>query len=196
MEAKELILKTSVELAAEGGVKELTIDKVASKAGMSKGGVFYHYKTKDDLLYGMVNYIIDQFESESHRLVDQGMDCARASVLGAFTDSIDQKERIMAMIATMAHDPSIMAKTKYRYQEWIDQIQLSGCTRDTALLIVTAIDGFFISTAFGMSSDPQGERPILRDRLLSLLDADENYWYVQAFRSALAKLESEELVLA
>lgn len=196
MEAKELILKTSVQLAAEGGVKELTIDKVAVKAGMSKGGVFYHYKTKDDLLLGMVNYIIDQFESESQRLVEQGMDCARASIHASFTDSIDQKERIMAMIATVAHDHTIMAKTRERYQDWIDHIQSSGCTRDIALLIVTAIDGFFVSSAFGMSSDPQAERIILRDRLLRLLEEDENYWYVQAFRVAIAKMEAEELVLA
>ncbi|WP_371362004.1 hypothetical protein SRRS_32680 [Sporomusa rhizae] len=48
-ETKEQILRAAAEIINVEGVFSLTLEAVAKKAGISKGGLLYHFPTKDDL---------------------------------------------------------------------------------------------------------------------------------------------------
>ena len=47
---KELILEVAREIAAEKGVGQLTLEAVADRAGISKGGLLYHFPGKKELI--------------------------------------------------------------------------------------------------------------------------------------------------
>lgn len=196
IDVRTKILDTAIKVAVDSGIKGLTIDNVAATAGMSKGGVFYHFKSKEELLEAMVNHIIDQFEAECEKLQQSGMDPLMASIESAFTASTEQKNRICAMVAAVAHDRTIPSRTNLRFEEWINELQSSGCSRGTALLVVHAIDGYYMSNAFEMVQNIDRDREILKERLLEIVRADMDYWYVQAFRHAVKMAEAEELVNA
>ncbi len=52
------------------GVAHLTLDAAAAEAGLSKGGVLYHFPSRDSLVAGMVDKIIDEFDRDIESRLD------------------------------------------------------------------------------------------------------------------------------
>lgn len=63
---KQRILETSLQLFQENGYYGVTVDQIVSKTGASKGGFYYHFKSKDELLYEIhdifISYVIKKAE--------------------------------------------------------------------------------------------------------------------------------------
>lgn len=53
---KEIIMEAAIKVISEKGYLGATMDGIASEAGVAKGTLYYHFKTKEDLF----NYIIKQ----------------------------------------------------------------------------------------------------------------------------------------
>ncbi|EAE2866200.1 TetR family transcriptional regulator, partial [Listeria monocytogenes] len=51
---KNNLLTAASEIVKEEGVVKLTLEAVAQRAGVSKGGLLYHYPSKEALIKGMV----------------------------------------------------------------------------------------------------------------------------------------------
>ncbi|SWD32702.1 transcriptional regulator [Klebsiella pneumoniae] len=51
---KKNILIAASEIVKEEGVVKLTLEAVAQRAGVSKGGLLYHFPSKEALIKGMV----------------------------------------------------------------------------------------------------------------------------------------------
>ena len=49
------------------GARALTLDAVAAEAGVSKGGVLYHFATKRALIDGLIARWLDDFEDAARR---------------------------------------------------------------------------------------------------------------------------------
>ena len=58
--SREKILDAAAELVSEIGSGRLTLDAVAERAGLSKGGLLYNFPTKEALLQGMIQRLIDE----------------------------------------------------------------------------------------------------------------------------------------
>jgi AcrR family transcriptional regulator len=58
---KENILDAARTVIARSGVNNASMQAIAEEAGLSKGALYYHYKSKDDILYAL----IDQFLREA-----------------------------------------------------------------------------------------------------------------------------------
>ena len=50
------VLEAAAELVAQDGAAKLTLDAVAERVGLSKGGILHHFATKDSLIAAMVTY--------------------------------------------------------------------------------------------------------------------------------------------
>lgn len=57
-----MILEAASNLVQEQGASALTLDATCAKAGMSKGGLLYHFRSKDDLMLALLGY--------QHRIMD------------------------------------------------------------------------------------------------------------------------------
>src|SRR5918995_4669163 len=62
--SREKILDAAAELVSEIGSGRLTLEAVAERAGLSKGGLLYNFPTKEALLQGMVQRLVDQVSVE------------------------------------------------------------------------------------------------------------------------------------
>ncbi|CAN5159382.1 MAG: TetR family transcriptional regulator [Nocardioidaceae bacterium] len=51
---RDRILDSFEKILVSGGTRSATIDAVAAEAAVSKGGLLYHFRSKDDLLDGML----------------------------------------------------------------------------------------------------------------------------------------------
>lgn len=53
---KDKICEAAMQLAIRDGLLAMTLDNVAKQAGISKGGVIYHFPSKDELVRGVLDY--------------------------------------------------------------------------------------------------------------------------------------------
>ena len=63
-DARERILDAALAVADRVGAAHLTLDAVATEAGVSKGGLLYHFASKDLLLKGVVEHHMEQHRSD------------------------------------------------------------------------------------------------------------------------------------
>lgn len=61
-ETRDKICEAAIRTAGRDGLMAMTLDNVAKEAGVSKGGVMYHFSSKDELVRGMLDYFGAQLE--------------------------------------------------------------------------------------------------------------------------------------
>ena len=59
---REKLCEAAIEIAARDGLSSMTLDNVARHAGVSKGGVTYHFPSKEKLVEGVVEHFGDRLE--------------------------------------------------------------------------------------------------------------------------------------
>ena len=69
-DTKARIIDAAGEVVLRDGVARLTLDAAAAEAGLSKGGVLYHFPTRDALVAGMVEKIIREFDEDIDQRVN------------------------------------------------------------------------------------------------------------------------------
>ncbi|MTJ83607.1 MAG: TetR/AcrR family transcriptional regulator [Telmatospirillum sp.] len=67
---RRLLLDCAAKLAIEGGFSAVTVQAVADGAGVTKGGLFHHFPSKQALIDAVVQDLMVQIDAE----IDQAMD--------------------------------------------------------------------------------------------------------------------------
>lgn len=57
---KDIIMDATLDLLENQSLDDISLAKIATTAGISKGTLYYHYKTKEDILLDITNRFIDQ----------------------------------------------------------------------------------------------------------------------------------------
>ena len=57
------LLDAAIDVIRRDGARALTLDAVAAEAGVSKGGLLYHFASKRALIDGLLERWLDDFEA-------------------------------------------------------------------------------------------------------------------------------------
>jgi AcrR family transcriptional regulator len=71
-EKEKVIIQSGMKLFAQKGFSSTSVQEIASESNISKGAFYLHFKSKDDLLLSILEYIFDTIESS--RLVFENQD--------------------------------------------------------------------------------------------------------------------------
>src|SRR5690348_15012627 len=55
------MFRAALEVCAEKGFHETTVDEIAARAGLSKGSLYYHFRSKEDLFLSALEEMVDEF---------------------------------------------------------------------------------------------------------------------------------------
>nr|WP_091743042.1 TetR/AcrR family transcriptional regulator [Marininema mesophilum] len=58
------MLTAASDIVRERGVSKLTLEAVANRAGVSKGGMFYHFPSREDLVQAMIDELSVDFMND------------------------------------------------------------------------------------------------------------------------------------
>lgn len=167
------LLDAALAVVRRDGSQALTLDAVAAQAGVSKGGLLYHFKSKRQLLDAMVTRWMDQWEAEFEAAAaTDGFTAAfvRTSHLGG----AGQEERAaeVALLAALAAEPEVLAGVRERYAAWQDRVESGGSDPVDATVARLAADGLWLADLLGLAP-PQGPlREAVLTRLLELARRD------------------------
>jgi len=135
----DAVLIAASEVIAQSGSGKLTIDAVARQAGMSKGGVLYHFPSKDALLKGMLNALLARIEERRQGTQSQ-------SKLSGMLESIDlrdESERAMslAILATAAQTPELLAPARAYFSKVNEELSAETTDPDITRILLLALEG-------------------------------------------------------
>ncbi len=63
-DTRQRLLDAAAAVVRRDGAQALTLDAVAAEAGVSKGGLLYHFKSKRELLDAMLEGWLEEFGAE------------------------------------------------------------------------------------------------------------------------------------
>lgn len=144
------IIDAAMVVLAERGIARLTIDGVATAAGVTKGGLFHHFPNKDALIDG----VLENMTAFAQASIDAEMAAdpephgrfTRAYLNGVFVkhyirDSVSSHALCLSMIA----DPILQE----RWATWVaGQVKRHAATDDTVACAIVrlAADGIWLSS--------------------------------------------------
>ena len=159
---KDRLLDAAGTVVMRDGAQALTLDAVAEEAEVSKGGLLYHFKSKRDLVEGMVERWLAEFQRE--------MDAEDPKFVRGYIKASAPAGNELGMLAALVADPSLLVAVRKQYGIWQDRVEREGRDAVDATVARLAADGLWLAELLGMGP-PTGE---LRERVLQrLLDLAE-----------------------
>jgi len=165
----QTIIGAANRIVRRDGVARLTIEAVAREAGLSKGGVLYHFPSKDALVQGMIGALLADFEQAVRDTAAR--DAAptgrflRAYVLASAMGAPPLDDPAGALIAALATDPALLEPVRRRYAVWQAELEANGPPPALAMVVRLAADGLWFADLLGLAP-PSGQ---LRDEALAAM---------------------------
>ena len=167
--ARDGILDAAQRVAARDGAGHVTLDAVAREAGVSKGGVLYHFPGKDALIAGMLERLIGEFNAEIARLRAEAADGPNPSLramIGACSRMCDVGRPVaMAILAAGAQNPDLLTPLRDSIAAHMKQLEAECADPDRAFLLCAAADGIIFQHMLGIAPYDDARR----ERLLAEL---------------------------
>ena len=170
---RDHLLAAAQQVVIAGGANALTLDAVARAAGVSKGGLLYHFPNKEALIAAMIDALCVAFEMAlAQALADDGQPgpgrFTRAYVAATFAPNREALELSAALLAAAANNPSLVAPFQERMVRWQAQIEHDGLDPALATTIRLAADGLWFADLGGFASPTGQQRQQVLDTLLTL----------------------------
>jgi AcrR family transcriptional regulator len=169
------LLNAAESVVARDGVANLTLETVAREAGVSKGGLLYHFPTKSALIHAIVERLASRCEQDQARAVE-----ADTNGPGAFTraylqiraEPLDPRERPVhtALLAAAGTDPQYVEPMRKSLLEWQARLESDGIDPATASVVRLAMDGLCLGTLLGLPVPTGDLRQKIIDKLLAMTE--------------------------
>lgn|SRR5512138_2120712 len=163
------ILEAADEVARKRGVANLTLDLVAEQASISKGGLLYHFTTKEALLRGMIDRALDRYREYLKAEVDrEGTEYhayLKASLI-ARKDSDEGSECSRAMFAAAAIFPDMPERAHVDVREHFDLLRADPNRFASAAILSLAMNGLHFLELLNLAPFTPEEREAVVRKML------------------------------
>ncbi|HUN53945.1 MAG TPA: TetR/AcrR family transcriptional regulator [Smithella sp.] len=162
------IIAAAQKAIAEHGVANTTLQIIADEAGISKGSLYYYFKTKDSILYSVVDedFRISRGIMQAYRAGKLNKAQLREAIVAGFQERLDKKSenRLHLYLAyeAMLGNQELLASYKAKYADWVKDISEgfsiafdvpnSPWTRLLAFFFICAMDGWCMQDLVGVNT--------------------------------------------
>lgn len=158
--AKAKLLESAKKILKEEGYEKFTLDSLAKRTGVSKGGVLYHFPTKEMLIQEIIQNLIIRFEN---RLNSENNETDSSSwTLRYFQATLDDLEdsdlQSSGIIAALASNPHLLLPLVEKYAAWKQKFKKEKIDQSLADILRYAADGIWFNEVFGLSVLSQKEK--------------------------------------
>lgn len=170
---REMILEAIANLVEESGIASLTFDAVSEKSGVKRGGLLYHFPSREAMLMATHEYMAGQWEAEL------------ATALGKSADEATQAERAWAYVKVSERpgsrselllllesgvDEAFARPWRRVYERWAPPLPTEGDPASLMTFIARlASDGLWMSDATSNQKLSKAVRKQINRELLALL---------------------------
>ena len=176
--SREAILDAAEAVVLASGAVHLTLDAVAERAGVSKGGLLYNFPSKESLLQAMVDRNMRRL-GQDHAAALADFPAGPGRALKAFVhmktqNSMCAEKRLGgSLLAACANNPKLLEPV-HRFHRWrlemIEAAAREGLPFERTALASLALDGLCLLEMLGLSPFSAEQRANILDDLLRLID--------------------------
>lgn len=163
------ILNAASKIVSERGIFNLTLEAVAREAEVSKGGLLYHFPSKEALVEGMVEFLATNYQEKIDRLAEQDPlergKWTRAFLNVTFNHGYPNKDWNAGLLAAKAVNPELLKPLHEAYQSWQSSIERDGLDPVDATVIRLATDGIWLSELFDFYQIEEEKKTAVYKRL-------------------------------
>jgi AcrR family transcriptional regulator len=175
--SRSVILEAAESVVVERGASSLTLDAVAARAGVSKGGLLYNFPSKDALLEAMVARLCDHFEQAIAKAKESAgtgsSDALKAYVTTTLRTDPKQHRVAAALLAAVANDTKLLAPMREHNKRFMAELAASDFDFGQSLAIWLATEGLWLLELFQLLPIATAQRRRLGAELLRLADQRE-----------------------
>jgi AcrR family transcriptional regulator len=166
------LLDAAADLISQHGVHELTLEGVAAAADVTKGGLIYHFKTKDELLGALVERMVEEVDQRNRAKAAQRGDTTGALLLALVDDTFDmsrsEKLLLTNLLAASTSYPHLLAPVQQLFARLYGEITNAGPQAGLALAIAVALDGISLLELLNLHQFSKRQREAMRQALQQL----------------------------
>lgn len=170
--ARQKVLDAARRIVENRGAGHLTFETLAEESGVTRGGITYHFPTKEALLKALIEADVAQWERMASDLGRHaGSACPKAArLLGhvrcSLADEDDAHRRfVTGLLSAAMTDPALLDPIRAHIGREFADWRWDDADLERYLLLLAA-DGLFWSRLFGLSALPAEARP----RLAALIE--------------------------
>lgn len=165
-------MDAATQVLLHQGADNLTLAAVAERAGVSKGGLLYHFPSKQALAAGMVERFVEQCETALFEAGDEPGAASRGYLRASIAETTDvagaRGDRVTAaLFAAALVDPETLEPLRDRYRAWQERLENDGIDPAVATLVRLTVDGWWLARVAELAP-PTGE---LHERVFAKLIA-------------------------
>jgi AcrR family transcriptional regulator len=172
--SRDRLLDSAEELVSDQGATSLTLDAVAKAAGVSKGGLLYHFPTKEALLQAMLDRHLEDVDRRVTALVASGGRYAVNPVLAyvhALLEAVPAKRAVgAALLAASATNPALMQPCRQHYALTLERLGALPCGLEKVATVLLAVDGLLLTELIQLSPFTPEQRERVVGRLVRLAE--------------------------
>ena len=174
-DSRETILQAAEEIVARLGPAYLTLETAANEAKVSKGGLFYHFRSKEALLEAMIRRSMQLLESERNKVAEsltgERNGKMKASIIGTLRHLEGQRPVLTAVVAAIANDPKLVEPMRESFQNEFEALckELNLRMEDVAVLFL-ASQGLLLMELLNLSFLTPSQIRKVTQRMLQLVE--------------------------
>lgn len=174
--SRERILKAASELVHEVGANNISLDAVAERAGISKGGLLYNFPTKVELLRAMVAGHVERLEGQVSEARKQHAGSPNALIHAVIESSClacaGKAAKPSGILAAIAQDPQLLDPVREHVRRLMQEIRRTSRNPDRAIIALLALEGLRTHDLFEFGALEPQERDGLMSSLARFVEED------------------------
>jgi AcrR family transcriptional regulator len=188
LSSRDKVLDAAVRVAIRDGILAMTLDAVAQEASVSKGGLLYHFRSKDELISAMLVY----FRAKTQKVIEarvasdpnprgrwfratvQTIWSPRDSREGEGKTQSDTSRFFTSMLTAFANNPHLLDPVRQNMCQTRTQLLAEGPNGLRQIALGAAMHGLLLWQHLGViTADDPAYQSILNE-LLSLAEAPDS----------------------
>ncbi len=176
MDKRTKIIRAARRIIRKSGAAHLTLEEIADEAGVSKGGLLYHFPSKEalireliDLRFRRLTERIDEISAEKRENGKPGSWLTAfiaASLETAGSDSTGYDE----LLAAKSLHPELLKSARKHIRQWQTAVKADSEDPVLASILMLAADGILLRDVLGVDVPDKNDRKTIRDRLIILAE--------------------------
>ena len=164
---RDRVLDAAEAVILESGGRSFTLDAVAERAGISKGGLVYSFATKDDLVHATLERVMARFREAVHRRVGDGPTGPVELVLAHIEEALEEDDaatQVAAFLVTaLVHAPDMLEPLRRYYRALLDPLKSASGENHEVRHALLAVEGIFLLRGLGfVEVSAKEQKSILR----------------------------------
>lgn len=170
---REALLDAAQAIVTEQGVSAMTLENVAARAGVTKGGLIYHFKTRELLLQALVERMVEQIEFRYQAGAAKQGQTLEALLIAMIDDTFSMaatdKTLMSNLLAAVSTYPNQLGPVQQMYERVVLSITEQGEHSGLALMVSCALDGLMLLELLNIKHLSPDERAQMRQSMIDIV---------------------------